>query len=62
MILKALKGIFLFIIGAAAFIALMRAFGWDPFGLISWLTDFIMYSITRLADIFTPYTRTAVGH
>ena len=62
MIGKLLKSIVFFIIGAAVFIAVMRAFGWDPFGLISWITDFVMYAITRLADILTPYTRTAVGH
>lgn len=62
MILKVLKGALFFIIGAAAFVAVMRVFGWDPFGLISWLTDSAMYAIARLADIFTPYAKTATGH
>lgn len=54
MIMKALKGIFFFVIGAAALIALLRVFGWDPFGIVSWIVDAVTYSITRLADSFTP--------
>lgn len=61
MIVRALKGILLFILGAACLIAVLRVFGWDPFGLVSWIVDAITYSITRLADSMTPIFHSFFG-
>mgnify|MGYP000053810984 CR=1 FL=1 len=54
MIGKFFKGLLIFIISAAVLIAVLRVFGWDPFGVVSWIWDATLYTITRLADTITP--------
>lgn len=61
MVMDVIKKLFFFIVGAAALIALLRVFGWDPFGIVSWIVDAVTYSVTRLADSLTPIFHSFFG-
>lgn len=48
--LKFLKDLFMFIIVASIAVAILRLFGWDPFGVIDWVIGFVWGLIDSIAS------------
>lgn len=47
-----MKSLMYLIIGGFLF-ALLRTFDYDPFGVINWIFEMFMGTLTRIADVFT---------
>lgn len=43
------KSLALFIILAGIAVAILRMFGWDPFGVIDWAIGFVWYLVDAIA-------------
>lgn len=56
-----IKGILIFIVVSAVTLAVLRAFGWDLFGVVEWVCHFTLYAVTRLADALSSPIRTMFG-
>lgn len=48
--MKSVGRVILTIIGIAFFVALMRVFNWDPFGVLDWAWSWIKYIVMGIAD------------
>ena len=47
------RKVLLFVVGCGVFLAVMRIFNWDPFGVISWIWDWFEKLVTSIADFLT---------
>lgn len=59
---RIIRGIIFTVLGYAVFIALMRAFGWDVFGIVEWTLNVILWIGMKLGDIFQSPIQNLTGH
>ena len=38
---------------AGLVLAIMRAFNWDPFGVVEWLGSFVVHIVNHIANFFS---------
>ena len=52
MIAKFLKSVVLFVVVAGVLVALLKAFNWDPFSLLSWIVNGFWSLINAISNFF----------
>ena len=49
--MRIIKNIVIGILVASLLLAICRAFNYDPFGIIDWVVNAVVYAVNRLTDI-----------
>ena len=47
------RNIVLGLFAAGLILAIMRAFSWDPFGVVEWLGSFVVHIVDHIANFFS---------
>lgn len=47
------RNIVLGLFAAGLVLAIMRAFNWDPFGVVEWLGSFVVHIVNHIANFFS---------
>lgn len=47
------SNIVLGLLAAGLVLAIMRAFSWNPFGVVEWLCSFIVHIVNHIANFFS---------
>lgn len=47
------RNIVLGLFAAGLVLAIMRAFNWDPFGVVEWLGSFVVHIVDHIANFFS---------
>ena len=47
------RNIVLGLLAAGLVLAIMRAFSWNPFGVVEWLCSFIVHIVNHIANFFS---------